>query len=215
MEETRRQKQLDHLMSDAQDNINQAGHADAANVELFDFYVAQLEAYLDGELDSEEAQQVRRRLMQEEAYAAALGRLHSQRIQRIEAYKRIEHHETDAQAAARIAANARRLAVQDSFRSTPAATHSWPTWAKVVFGMAACLLVGFAAGLVGTYDVGEEPAIGQSNPVPAAPGDYTGWIQYVDGKPQFRVPEGAQPLEMNEERTTPLIFPADNPRIPK
>jgi hypothetical protein len=202
-------------MSDVQDNISGASEAGAAKVELFDFYVAQLEAYLDGELDAEEAQQVRRRLMQEEAYAAALGRLHSQRIQRIEAYKRIEHDETDSQAAARIAANARRLALHDSFRSTPAATHSWPTWAKVVFGMAACLLVGFAAGLVGTYDIGEAPAVGQSNPVPAAPADYTGWVQFVDGKPQFSVPQDAQPLEMNEERTTPLIFPADNRRIPK
>ena len=100
-------------MSDAQDNI--AGGqpqeaAQAANVELFDFYVAELEAYLDGELASEEASQVRRRLMQEEAYAAALGRLHACRIQRVEAYKRIEHEETDLEAAARIAASARRLA---------------------------------------------------------------------------------------------------------
>src|SRR5688572_15510704 len=200
-------------MSDVQDNLSGAGQADAASVELFDFYVAQLEAYLDGELDSEEAQQVRRRLMQEEAYAAALGRLHAQRIQRIEAYKRIEHVETDAQSAARIAANARRLALQQSFRSTPAATHSWPTWAKVVVGMAACLLVGFGAGLIGTYDIGEEPAVGQSNPAPVAPVE-DGWVQYVNGKPQFSVPEDAQPLEMNEERTTPLIFP-DSRRIPK
>src|SRR5690606_24441571 len=81
------QENTSAIMSDPTENLtNPAGHAD---VEMFDFYVAQLEAYLDGELDAEEAAQVRRRLMQEEAYAAALGRLHAQRVQRMEVFRQI------------------------------------------------------------------------------------------------------------------------------
>ncbi len=182
-------------MSDVKD-INPSNEgADAASVELFDFYVAQLEAYLDGELDTDEATEVRKRLMQEEAYAAALGRLHSQRIQRIEAYRRIEREETDLEAASRIAASARRLAVQDRAY----AAGSWPTWTKLVFGMAACLLVGFAAGMIGVYDFGDEPIQGEARPLDPADSSATGegarWV-YIDENNQQQAVIPAEPKAM-------------------
>jgi anti-sigma factor RsiW len=191
-------------MSDVDHNPNTG--ADAASVELFDFYVAQLEAYLDGELDAGEASQVRRRLMQEDAYAAALGRLHAQRIQRIEIYKHIEHDETDEQAAARIAAAARRIALKE--QAPVGGGGSWPTWTKVVFGMAACLLVGFGAGLVGVYDIGEPPAAVQSNPVPEVMMS-DGWHQVVNGEVRLSVPEDAEPMDLDENGLTPLLMPDD------
>src|SRR5688572_28994437 len=205
-------------MSDLQDNLPRDGSgesapADAASVELFDFYVAQLEAYLDGELDAEEASQVRRRLMQEEAYAAALGRLHAQRVQRVEAYQRIERVETDNDAATRIAAAARRMALQEN--ATPgAAAPGWPTWTKLVFGMAAYLLVGFGAGLVGVYDFGEAPPQITSKPVepdgPGLAGEDTGarWI-YIDENNQQQAVIPAEhrpmqsPVEQPPDRTLP------------
>lgn len=176
-------------MSDTKDNPTDK--ASAADVELFDFYVAQLEAYLDGELNSEEAIAVRRRLMQEEAYAAALGRLHAQRVQRIEVFRQIERDETNDEAVVRLTDSARQLALQDR------GALAWPTWTKIVLGMAACLLVGFAGGLIGEYNVGTPPA--PANPTPyATPGGdegFTGWIRMENGKPIMELPPESKPLQ--------------------
>lgn len=134
----------------------------AADVELFDFYVAQLEAYLDGELNSQEAVDVRQRLMQEEAYAAALGRLHAQRVQRMEVFQNIERQEIDEVAASRLVVSARTIALRER------ANHTWPMWTKIAFGMAACLLVGFGAGWIGDLNFGTTPSV--PKPTPYAPG---------------------------------------------
>ena len=166
--------------------------ASAADVELFDFYVAQLEAYLDGELNQQEAVEVRQRLMQEEAYAAALGRLHAQRVQRVEIFQQIERKEVDDRAASRVAASARSIAFQER------TGRIWPMWTKVAFGMAACLLVGFGAGWVGDLNTGRQPAI----PAPTAYGPETSpaagrntWILYDEnGEPILELPAQNRPL---------------------
>ncbi len=74
--------------------------------------------------------------------------------------------------------------------------------------MAACLLVGFAAGLIGKYDFGEEPAVGESNPAPARD-NFDGWVQFVDGEPRMSVPSDARPLEMDDNGMTPLLMPRE------
>ncbi len=201
-------------MSDPTENLtNPAGHAD---VEMFDFYVAQLEAYLDGELDAEEAAQVRRRLMQEEAYAAALGRLHAQRVQRMEVFRQIEQREVDPAAPTRLAASAKRMRLQAQL-APAGGGGSWPTWTKVVFGMAACLLVGFGAGMIGTYNVGESPTVAADpTPLPevASPESFTGWVLYEDGRRRLEVPQDAEPMQFDENRMTPLVLPQNPGRQP-
>lgn len=165
--------------------------ASAADVELFDFYVAQLEAYLDGELDAQEAVDVRRRLMQEEAYAAALGRLHAQRVQRVEIFQQIEHKEIDESAASRLAASARTIAFRERSKS------NWPTWTKVAFGMAACLLVGFGAGWIGDLNTGRPPAIANPTPLPAPLGStqgHTGWVRLENGQVVMQLPAEQRPM---------------------
>lgn len=176
-------------MSDTKDNATDK--ASAADVKLFDFYVAQLEAYLDGELNSEEAVTVRRRLIQEEAYAAALGRLHAQRVQRLEVFKQIEREETNDAAVVRLTDSARQLAVQGR------GALAWPTWTKIVFGMAACLLVGFAGGLIGEYNVGTPPVPPNSTPYTAPGGaeGFTGWVRMENGKPIMELPPEKKPLQ--------------------
>lgn len=169
------------------DTTNQA--PSTHDVELFDFYVAQLEAYLDGELTADEAVDVRRRLMQEDAYAAALGRLHAQRVQRLEVFKVIEKVETEDDAAARLAASARKLASER--------TKAWPTWTKVAFGMAACILVGFAGGLIGEYNLGAEPADARSTPYTQQGESSKGlnWVLMQDGEPIMQLPADGKPLQ--------------------
>lgn len=173
-----------------------------ASVEMFDFYVAQLEAYLDGELSADEAAAVRTRLVEEPAYAAALDRLHRQRSDRLRAFENIEKYETDTAAAERVAAAARRLARQPAaaeYLAEPR-NYAWPLWTKVALGMAACVMVGFVGGLVGRYDIGSQPA--QPNPTPIASQTQVGpqmrgtWVYYDDqGKPQVQY-EGTDPAEM-------------------
>ncbi len=186
-------------MSVSRDNPTQA--ASASDVELFDFYVAQLEAYLDGELNSEEAIAVRSRLMQEEAYAAALGRLHAQRVQRLEVFKHIEREETNQAAVVRLTDSARKLTLHDR-----AGSRSWPTWTKVVFGMAACLLVGFGAGWIGVYDLGESPSQARPTPFPTNRPEASGqWIYYdKNGVAQTALPGTGELFEpgMPEDKTT-------------
>lgn len=191
------------------------GHDDGSGdggFELFDFYVAQLEAYLDGELSREEAVAVRQRLVQEEAYAAALGRLHAQREQRAEIFASIERDETTAEAAARITASARQMSLRGRLQPAAAAVapaapaaRGWPLWAKVALGMAACILVGFGAGLVGVYDFGDAPAV--PSPTQYAAGEqgegFTGWVRYSNGERVLELPAEDRPMG------EPRILPAD------
>src|SRR5690606_2918646 len=159
-------------------------------VGMFDFYVAQLEAYLDGELDAEEAAQVLRRLMQEEAYAAALGRLHAQRVQRMAVFRQIEQGEGERAGSDCLTASPSWVRLEAQL-APAGGGGSWPTWTKVVFGMAACLLVGVGAGMIGTYNVGESPAVAADpTPLPevASPGSFTGWVLYEDGRKRLEVP---------------------------
>lgn len=189
-------------MSEAK--FNPDGSPAEASAEMFDYYVAQLEAYLDGELDADEATAVRVRLSEEPGYAAALDRLHRERGDRVRAFESIEHYETDPAAAERLVAAARRLAgqpaVAEYLPSATARDYAWPLWTKVALGMAASVMVGFVGGLVGGYDFGAPQA--QPNPTPLVSEDRTDprirgtWVYYDDqGKPQVQY-EGSDPADM-------------------
>ena len=180
---------------------------------MFDFYVAQLEAYLDGELDADEAAAVRDRLGQEPTYAAALDRLHRERAQRVSVFEAIEHQEVDDAAVNRLMATARRLTLTGDesadVDTLEAEGRSWPLWVKVVSGMAACVLVGFAGGLVGGLDFGDTPA--RPNPTPMADSGRVRannagmWVYYnEEGEPSVRM-KGQDPQEMGVLPTEPTV----------
>jgi anti-sigma factor RsiW len=182
-----------------------------ASLEMFDFHLVQLEAYLDGELDSDEAMAVRTRLAEEPAYAAALDRLHRDRSDRVRAFESIESHETDADAAERLVASARRMTRQEAVLAAGPRDYAWPLWTKVAIGMAACVMVGFVGGLIGSYDIGSTPARSQSTPVVSqsrvAPQMRGTWVYYdQQGKPQVQY-EGTDPADM-------MLLPTDRTMEP-
>ena len=171
----------------------------------FDFAVGELELYLDGELSADDAAAVRRRLSADPAYAAALERLHADRLVRAAAYDLIERHESDPAAADRVAAAARRLASRGRA--------GVPLWAKVAAGMAACVLVGFGMGYMGPFDTGTTPAVPSPTPYAAAPGGASstslvagpppdGWYYLKDGR---RVTP--PPADPNDPRNVPELLP--------
>jgi anti-sigma factor RsiW len=131
----------------------------------FDYYVEQLEQYLDGELEADEAKRVRTRLAEEPAYAASLARLQDQRRVRIDCLCGERGGDDDA-AVARLAMCASDLcsdATQETRKSgwfIGPAVRSWMGLA------AACLVVGFGIGSLGGLDFGTPPADAVSNPVP-------------------------------------------------
>lgn len=207
--------------ADREADLSRAGDGEAGFA-LFDFYVAQLEAYLDGELSGAEALAVRQRLIQEEAYAAALGRLHAQRAQRAEAFAQIERGEVDEASAARVVARARKIVTRARLEPSAgpglsvaaAGGRAWPTWAKVVGGMAACVLVGFGVGLIGSYDFGGEPVrAGQPTPYGEAGSDGTGrWVYLnADNQPQVAIPAENRPMP-NPARPQPSELVPSPPR---
>lgn len=190
--------------------FNPDGSPADASLEMFDFHVTQLEAYLDGELDADEAVAVRTRVAEEPSYAAALDRLHRERGDRVRAFEAIERHETDAAAADRVVAAARRMAREAAPAAGPR-DYAWPLWTKVAIGMAACVMVGFVGGLAGGYDFGAPPA--QPNPTPlvsegrAAPQMRGTWVYYdQQGKPQVQY-EGTDPADM-------MLLPTDRTMEP-
>lgn len=149
----------------------------------FDFYVEQLETYLDGELDEAEASTVRERLAQEPAYAAALDRIHRERDARMDLFSASA---PDDDAVRRLVANACALAssespaaeidrpfqINEAATSTPAPSKrrggglfglGIPLW-QAGLAAAACVAVGFGVGIYGDFDKGQAPAI--SNPTP-------------------------------------------------
>ncbi len=154
--------------SHSDQRVDASAEADGSG--LFDFYVEQLETYLDGELQPDEVSQVRSRLAQEPAYAAALERLHRARATRVECF--CDESEAD-DAADRLCETARSLArsaaspVPPADRATLGRISMSGRW--IAGGIAACLLVGFTAGLLGRYDFGTAPDPATSNPVPSAP----------------------------------------------
>ena len=165
----------------------------------FDFAVSELELYLDGELPADDAVAVRRRAAEDAAYAATLDRLHADRLDRAAAYDLIERGETEPAAADRVNAIARRLAS----RGRP----GLPRWAKVVGGMAACVLVGFGMGYMGPFDTGPSPAV--PNPTPyATPSGGGSLVSPVAGPP----PDGWYYLK-DGHRVTPT--PVDAPQPPR
>lgn len=173
-------------------NEQSSSHHDAHGSGLFDFYVEQLETYLDGELDPGEAADVRARLTEEPAYAAALERLRVARAARVEAFAETEASDDEA-AASRLYASARSLAQADA---QPVANEAVAgrislsaRW--IAGGIAACLFVGFTAGLLGRYDLGTAPDTATSNPVPDMPSNMvlvTGEDGTIDGA-AARTPE--------------------------
>ena len=186
--------------------------ADAADHGPFDFYVDLLETYLDGELDETEAAAVRARLADEPAYAAALQRLHAERTARAAAFDWVERHEIDADAAGRVVKNVGQSVLREQSRGIP-------PWAKLVGGMAACVLVGFGLGYAGGFDWGKPPAQPHATPYaavpvgtdPAAP-PQSGWVRYEQGRPVMTLPESApsdRPLRDAANPSLPRLMPAD------
>ena len=192
-----------------------AGRDAGGRREQFDFYVAELETYLDGELDAAEAAAVRGRLSAEPAYAAALDRLHAERLARAAAFDFIERGENDPAAADRLAAAARQLSLRAR------ATGGVPRWAKIVGGMAACALIGFALGYAGGFDFGTPPA--KPSPTPFAANSaagtdadnavpQSGWVRYEAGRPVLTLPEAGEadrPLRDPRHPQLPQLIPVD------
>ena len=141
-----------------------AADPDSNDTGMFDFYVEQLETYLDGELPADEASAVRRRLAEEPAYAAALDRLGRDRRARVAA---LDHDAdpADAEAALRLTRRAAELAAIDR----PATTlRLAPRWLGLA--AAAALLIAFGVGLLGGLDLARDRAPTaevRSNPAPA------------------------------------------------
>ncbi len=129
--------------------------------QAFDFYVEQLETYLDGELGHAEAATVRERLTLEPAYAASLARLQAQR------HLRIDHlcQPGDDEAAARLSHRASQLSSQNVADSQPLRLATPRAW-WLGLAAAACLLVGFGVGTFAGLDFGNPPAPIMSNPLP-------------------------------------------------
>ena len=165
----------------------------------FDYYVAQLETYLDGELDASEAALVRQRLTEEPAYAAALERLHAERVARAAAFDYIERDEVDADAPGRITLAARKMSLRE--RAT-----GLPRWARIAGGVAACVLVGFGAGLMGPFDLGTSPAKPNSTPYAATDRpDATNvpvWVLYDENNQPVRT-RVAAPADLEPQVTRP------------
>ncbi|MEM1012036.1 MAG: hypothetical protein AAGI46_07420 [Planctomycetota bacterium] len=160
--------------------------ADASASGAFDFYVEQLETYLDGELEPAEAETVRQRLAQEPAYAASLARLKAQRHLRIDTLSQ----DGDDAAAARLNQCACALAAPGEaspMRIGPA-KHVW--WLGLA--AAACVMAGFGVGTFSGLDFGTSPAPIMSNPIPAGdnpglvsnPGDDEATVQPADNPSQ-------------------------------
>lgn len=160
-------------MSDALDPSphDAAAPAEAGGSGLFDFYVEQLETYLDGELDEAEATVVRRRLAEEPAYAGALDRLHRARRLRVTAFVETCDVPEDAEAAERLRNAAHQMTVRARFEppaaaalphaaAAPRSINRW--W--IGSAVAACMVVAFGLGLYGQFDRGIPPAPIQSNP---------------------------------------------------
>ena len=127
----------------------------------FDFYVEELEAYLDGELEAAEATRVRQRLAEEPAYAASLARLQDHRRMRMACLDC--DGPVDEAAMSRLATCASDLCSQRDEGGRwfiGPATRSWIGLA------AACLIVGFGIGSLSGLDLGQPPADAVSNPVP-------------------------------------------------
>jgi len=146
-------------------------HADSPNgttdADAFDFYVEQLECYLDGELDRDEAAKVRAKLSEEPAYAASLARLQSARRLRIETIGL--PGADDDQAAARLTACAANLCGCHADEGGPRLRISPGYRWGVGLAAAASLAVGFLLGSLGGLDFGDPPAEAVSNPVPDQP----------------------------------------------
>lgn len=195
-------------------------HSDASPVdgahEVLDVHVAQLEAYLDGELSADDAAAVRARVAEEPACAAALDRLHRERMNRVQAFEMIEAAEVDPASVGRLAAAARGAvhagAPVPASATEDASDYSWPLWTKIAVGMAASIMVGFVGGLVGGYDFGSTPAQPNSTPISARsdsgtdsgaagssnvkPGGRGTWVYYDEnGEPQVQF-EGQSPAEL-------------------
>lgn len=155
-------------MSDATDS-----HSDSRDeaLPMFDFYVEQLETYLDGELDDAEAADVRKRLSEEPAYAAALDRLHHQRQMRLELFGQTNESEQDDLAAARLRACASRMCIEDqraySRRAPGRSISRW--W--ISSAIAACMVIAFGLGMYGRFDRGTTPGEITSNPMPKLEGN--------------------------------------------
>ncbi len=151
-----------------------AASPEAEETALFDFYVEELETYLDGELDEAEAAHVRARLAS--AYAAALDRLDQQRRCRCDALGALLHPAAanDEECAAKLSKEANRLCCEAAARdekvadAVVASRIGWDWW-RVASLAAACLMLGFSLGIFGPFDLGTRPANGVSNPLVAGP----------------------------------------------
>ncbi len=141
--------------------------ADAGESGVFDFYVQQLETYLDGELDAAEAAVVRQRLSEEPAYAASLARLESSRRMRIDGFCAFGDNCNDDEAAQRLCKSASVLTTRETSTGQHASRHS--TW-WLGSAAAACVTVGLGIGFIaggGGLDFGTSPADPQGNPLPS------------------------------------------------
>ena len=156
---------------------------------VFDFYVDQLETYLDGELDEAEARAVRDRLAEEPAYAASLERLSRARRTRIEAIGDVCNHADDDLAAERIRAVARDFTSTGSLDGSTSQAWWRDPWALRT-AVAACIVGAFCLGLYGRYDTGpsgdRSPGVA-GNPVPSLNG---GNVQTVTEPLDDKVDEG-------------------------
>ncbi len=202
-------------MSDATDPHFDSRDPEAA-LPMFDFYVEQLETYLDGELDAVEAAGVRKRLTEEPAYAAALDRLHQQRQLRLDVLGQADHHEGDEVAAARLRACASRMSVAgrlgygdaaeagDVMTATRGVSRWW-----IGSAVAACMLAAFSLGLYGRLDRGTPPAEVVSNPLPPLPGNT---MLITDDQGDIVVHQKIDDAPANRDRETDdIVFPRANP----
>ena len=160
-------------MSDNAFNTSDSGPSEG-ELERFDFYVEQLETYLDGELDDREAEVVRQRLAEEPAYAAALRRLHRERDGRLDCFTAcgpddaaVQRLMQSATAMVNAEASTEAPAARTELKPTAAASRRtafglpMPLW-QIGSALAACVVIGFGLGVYGDFDLGTPPA--QSNP---------------------------------------------------
>jgi anti-sigma factor RsiW len=176
------------------------------SLKVFDFYVEQLETYLDGELSSDEAMAVRDRLNQEPAYAAALERLHRERRLRLDVMDTIEteHADEDAAAAERLRRSVAQMtgtapATEPADRqvagSVPARGGRFNRW-QIGTALAACMVAAFFFGAFGGgFITGSDPAQADSNTYPLAPNS----VVQTNDKGQI-------------ERLTPAVNSSDDER---
>ena len=175
-------------------SMNDPTRLDAGDTGMFDFYVGQLEEYLDGELAPDDAAAVRRRLAEEPAYAAALDRLSGHRRLRVAALDPAGPPAEDDAAHERLTRAASSLCNASPRGAAPFA------WHPLALAAAAALVVGFALGLLGGLDLSPAPDAPPTGPVTAA----------SNPRPAPRAPDGV--VTVSDAPADPAYDAAPPPR---